>query len=59
MLGRASAINGPLNVLGGHHWPNAEPLDGKTLAKIVRAEIGIGADPEGSPSEPQATPGAP
>jgi hypothetical protein len=48
MLGRASAINGPLNILGGHHWSNAKPLDGKTLSKIVRAEIGALHDDGGA-----------
>jgi hypothetical protein len=31
---------GPVNILGGHRWPNAKPLDSKTLAKVVRAELG-------------------
>jgi len=30
----------PLNVLGGHRWPGAEPLDRELWRKIVRAEVG-------------------
>jgi hypothetical protein len=37
-----SAKGAPLNILGGHHWPSATPIDRKTLAKIIRAEIGDG-----------------
>jgi hypothetical protein len=30
----------PLNVLGGHRWPNAVGVDRGLLRKLVRAEIG-------------------
>jgi hypothetical protein len=30
----------PLNILGGHRWPNAKPVDSRTLAKIIHSEIG-------------------
>jgi endogenous inhibitor of DNA gyrase (YacG/DUF329 family) len=30
----------PLNLLGGHRWPNAVNIDRDLLRKIVRAEIG-------------------
>jgi hypothetical protein len=35
-----STKGAPLNILGGHHWPSATATDRKTLAKIIRAEIG-------------------
>ena len=37
-----SARGAPLNILGGQRWPGATPIDRKTLAKIIRAEIGDG-----------------
>jgi hypothetical protein len=42
---RGSAINGlaPRNILGGHRWEFAAPVDRKILGKIVRAEIGAAA----------------
>src|SRR5215471_10825539 len=30
----------PLNVLGGHHWPNAVCVERDLLCKIIRAEVG-------------------
>jgi len=30
----------PLNVLGGHRWPNAPKLDRHTWANVIRREIG-------------------
>jgi hypothetical protein len=30
----------PLNVLGGYRWPNAPQLDARTLANVIRHEIG-------------------
>jgi len=30
----------PLNVLGGYRWPNAPQLDARTLANVIRREIG-------------------
>jgi hypothetical protein len=41
--GRALMALPALNILGGHHWPGATPIDRKTLAKVIRAEIGHGA----------------
>ena len=55
----------PLNVLGGHRWPNAVRVDRGLLRKIVRAEIGagvrekakgIGSAPDQA-DEPSAPPG--
>jgi hypothetical protein len=37
-----SAKGAPLNILGGQRWPGATPIYRKTLAKIIRAEIGDG-----------------
>ena len=30
----------PLNVLGGHRWSDAVPVDSDVLRKVVRAELG-------------------
>ena len=30
----------PLNVLGGYRWPNASQIDARTLANVIRREIG-------------------
>ncbi len=30
----------PLNVLGGHRWPKATPVEPELLRKIVRTELG-------------------
>jgi endogenous inhibitor of DNA gyrase (YacG/DUF329 family) len=30
----------PLNVLGGYRWQNALQVDGRTLANVIRREIG-------------------
>jgi hypothetical protein len=40
--GSSLFCNGPLNLLGGGSWkwPGAGQLDGKTLAKIRRSEVG-------------------
>jgi hypothetical protein len=37
--------NAPLNILGGGswRWPNTPQIDGKTWAKVVRAEVGDAA----------------
>jgi hypothetical protein len=40
LQGRKSQASIPLNVLGGHRWPNAPKIDRDLLRKIVRAEIG-------------------
>jgi hypothetical protein len=56
----------PLNVFGGHRWPNAVGVDRGLLRKIVRAEIGawvreqatgISSAPDQS-DKPSAPPGA-
>jgi endogenous inhibitor of DNA gyrase (YacG/DUF329 family) len=40
LQGRKSGSSIPLNILGGHRWPNAGGVDRELLRKIVRAEIG-------------------
>jgi endogenous inhibitor of DNA gyrase (YacG/DUF329 family) len=40
LQGAKSGPSIPLNVLGGHRWPNAIPVDGDVLRKVIRAEIG-------------------
>jgi len=38
--GAKSGSSIPLNVLGGYRWPNAPQLDARTLANVIRREIG-------------------
>jgi len=40
LRGQKSRSSIPLNVLGGHHWPNAVGVERDLLRQIVRAEIG-------------------
>ena len=40
LRGAKSGSSIPLNVLGGHRWPNAIPVDRDVLRKVVRAELG-------------------
>jgi len=40
LQGAKSGSSIPLNVLGGHRWPNAIPVDGGVLRKVIRAELG-------------------
>ena len=40
LQGRKSGSSIPLNVLGGHHWPNAVGVERDLLRKIIRAEVG-------------------
>jgi endogenous inhibitor of DNA gyrase (YacG/DUF329 family) len=42
LQGRKSGPSVPLNILGGHRWPNADGIDHDLLRKVVRAEIGDG-----------------
>jgi predicted nucleic acid-binding Zn ribbon protein len=40
LRGPKSGASIPLNVLGGHHWPNAVGVERDLLRKIIRAEVG-------------------
>jgi endogenous inhibitor of DNA gyrase (YacG/DUF329 family) len=40
LRGQKSRFSVPLNLLGGYRWPGAGSIDGETLRKILRAEIG-------------------
>ena len=40
LRGAKSGSSIPFNVLGGHRWPNAIPVDRNLLRKVVRAELG-------------------
>jgi hypothetical protein len=40
LRGSKSGTSIPLNVLGGHHWPNAVGVKRDLLRKIIRAEVG-------------------
>ena len=40
LQGLKSGSSIPLNLLGGHRWPNADAIDRDLLRKIVKAEIG-------------------
>jgi endogenous inhibitor of DNA gyrase (YacG/DUF329 family) len=40
LQGPKSGSSIPLNVLGGHRWSNAIPVDRDLLRKVVRAELG-------------------
>jgi hypothetical protein len=42
--GRGSVISAPRNLLGGHRWPDALPVDAKTLRKVIHAEVGEGGE---------------
>ena len=40
LQGAKSGSSIPLNILGGHRWSNAIPVDSDVLRKVVRAELG-------------------
>jgi hypothetical protein len=40
LRGAKSGSSIPLNVLAGHRWPGAPPVDRELLRKVIRAEIG-------------------
>ena len=40
LRGPKSGSSIPLNVLGGHRWSDAVPVDSDVLRKVVRAELG-------------------
>jgi len=40
LQGAKSGSSIPLNILGGHRWSNAIPVDRDVLRKVVRAELG-------------------
>jgi predicted nucleic acid-binding Zn ribbon protein len=40
LRGSKSGSSIPLNVLGGHRWPNAVGVERDLLRKIIRAEVG-------------------
>ena len=40
LRGPKSGASIPLNVLGGHHWPNAVCVERDLLCKTIRAEVG-------------------
>jgi hypothetical protein len=40
LRGAKSGASIPLNLLGGYRWPDSSPIDRKTLANILRCEIG-------------------
>jgi hypothetical protein len=39
LRGAKSGSSIPLNVLGGHRWPNALPVESEVLRRVVRAQI--------------------
>src|SRR5262252_4684505 len=39
LQGAKSGSSIPLNVLGGHRWPNAIAVDRDVLRKVIRAEL--------------------
>lgn len=40
-VSRPDFADRPLNLLGGHRWPNTAPLDREVAATIIDTEIGI------------------
>jgi hypothetical protein len=40
LQGQKSGSSIPLNLLGGHHWPNAVGVERDLLRKIIGAEVG-------------------
>ncbi|MFY9835172.1 MAG: hypothetical protein WAK55_01650, partial [Xanthobacteraceae bacterium] len=40
LQGQKSGLSIPLNLLGGHHWPNAVGVEPDLLRKIIGAEVG-------------------
>ena len=40
LRGAKSGSSIPLNILGGHRWSNAIPVEGLVLRKVIRAEVG-------------------
>jgi endogenous inhibitor of DNA gyrase (YacG/DUF329 family) len=40
LQGQKSGSSIPLNLLGGHHWPNAVGVERDLLRKIIAAEVG-------------------
>src|SRR5262249_24399179 len=40
LRGAQSGSSMPLNILGGHRWPDAVPIESELLRKVIRAEVG-------------------